>query len=360
MNQADIVKYRLINQQIAETKFTQPIEIVNWFGAMQSQEYAMAKWAIGLRLNGLTDPDIEKEFNSGNILRTHVLRPTWHFVLPADIGWMVQLTAPRINAASASMFRMMGLDNKILKRSNDVLIKALEGGKHLDRNVLREALQKKKIATDEFRLGYLLMRAELDRLICSGPRKGKQFTYALLGERVDPKIVRNFTGDEALLELTSRYFTSRGPATVRDYTWWSGLTVKDAKKGVDLLPNTFVRKSIKGEQYIYAGDIPDDASISKSRSSFLMPDYDEYGIAYKDRSAIFSKEKMNLPQRGGNPVFNRMIIIEGRIAGSWRRTINNSSMKIETVPFQPLTGPKKKLLHAAVKRFSAFVGKTVE
>lgn len=360
MNQADIIKHRLINQQIAGTKFTKPTEIVNWLGAMQAQEYAMAKWAIGLRLNGLNDTDIEKEFNEGNILRTHVLRPTWHFILPADIGWMIRLSAPRIKAMSASIFLKMGLDSKVIKRSNDVLARTLEGGKQLDRAILKEALQKKKIATDEFRFGYLLISAELDGIICSGPRKGKQFTYALMAERVDPTIVRNFTGDEALAELARRYFTSRGPATVQDFVWWSGLTVRDAKKGVVLLPDSFTKKAINGQQYIYTGEIPATTTISKSRSSFLMPDYDEYGIAYRDRSAIFSKEEMKLPQRGGNPVFNRMIIIEGRIAGSWRRTINNSSMKIETVPFQPLSEPKKKLLNAAVKRFSAFVGKSVD
>lgn len=195
MTTSDIIRYRLINQQIAETKFKKPQEIVAWLAAMQAQDFAMAKWAIGLRLPGSKDADIEKAFNDGVILRTHLMRPTWHFVAPADIRWMLALTAPRVNVANAFMYRKLELDNKIFKRSNDILVKTLQGGKQLTRAILKTALERKKIVADGLRLGYLMMRAELDGIICSGARQGKQFTYALLDERAPP--VKTLDHDEA-------------------------------------------------------------------------------------------------------------------------------------------------------------------
>jgi hypothetical protein len=215
MTISEIVKSRLINQQIAETKFRNPKEIVAWMAAMQAQEYAMAKWAIGLRLPGLKNADIENAFNEGSILRTHLMRPTWHFVTPEDIRWMLMLTAPRVNAANAYSYRKFELDIEILKRCNDTIIKALQGGKQLTRATLKAALEQERIFADGLRLSYIMMHAELDGIICSGVRQGKQFTYALLDERVPPAKV--LERDEALAELTLRYFTSRGPATVKDF-----------------------------------------------------------------------------------------------------------------------------------------------
>src|SRR6478672_8818922 len=179
MTSIDILNHRLINQQIATTKFKKPQEIVQWMVAMQAQDYAMAKWAIGLRLPNSTDEMIENSLTDGYILRTHLLRPTWHFVTPKDIRWLVELSAPRVNAAQAYMNRKLGLTNKIFNRSNDILEKAL-AGKSLTRTALQSLLQKAKIKTDENRLSHLLFAAELNGIICSGPRVGKQFTYALL------------------------------------------------------------------------------------------------------------------------------------------------------------------------------------
>src|SRR5262245_24524323 len=171
------------------------------------------------------DDSIDELFNEGKILRTHVMRPTWHFVMPEDIRWMLKLTAPRINAVSAYYFRKMELDQAVLARSNAAISKALRG-KHLTREELGQVLGRAKIDAKGLRLIYLMIRAELDAVICSGPLRGKQFTYALLDERV-PKC-RTLKRDEALAELTIRYFTSHGPALLRDFVWWSGLTITDA------------------------------------------------------------------------------------------------------------------------------------
>ena len=356
MNNSDIIRHRLINQQIAETKFTEPAEIVSWLVAMQAQEYAMAKWSIGLRLPGSTDETIEKAFTDGLILRTHLMRPTWHFVTPKDICWLLQLTAPRVEAINGFTYRQQELDSKLFKRSNAVIAKALEGGRQLIRTELQAELRKKKIIADGVRLSCLMMKAELEGIICSGARRGKQFTYALMDERVPP--AKTFTKKEALAELATRYFTSRGPATVKDFATWSGLSVTEAKEGAAMLSSRFIKEKINEQEYFF---IPASFDTKrKIQTSFLMPDYDEYGMGYKDRSAIFNTT-IDLSQfKNENPIFNRMIVIDGKIEGTWKRVIKNNTVNIETIPFSPLSKTKQQALGKAIKKYCLFVGKEVE
>lgn len=358
MTTADIIQQRLINQQIAATTFKKPQQIVSWMVAMQAQEYAMAKWSIGLRLPGFKDMDVEKVFNDGGILRTHVMRPTWHFVTPGDIRWMINLTAPRINALSAYYYRKTELDAALFKKSNDAIAKALIGGKHLTRTELQEVLAKEKIMADGIRLSYIMMRAELDAIICSGPRQGKQFTYALLEERVQP--VKPMKREDALLNFASRYFASRGPATIQDFAYWSGLSIKDSISAADGLSKDFIHEKASGKHYIFNPSVVKKMSkaltAGKPQSTFLMPDYDEYGMSYKDRSAIFNPGNDIVKLSRDNPVFNRMIIIDGRIEGTWKRTLKNNKALVETFPFARLSKAKSAALKKAVKRFCSFAG----
>jgi hypothetical protein len=223
MTPSDIARRRLLNERLVGPALTTPADVVSWLGAVQSQDYAGAKWAVAQRARGCSDRDVELACDRGDIVRTHVMRPTWHFVAPADARWMLELTAPRVHAANAYYYRKLELSPRTFERSNAALALALEGGKHLTRVELARALAGAGIRAEGVRLAYLLMRAELDALICNGSRRGKQFTYALFDERV-PRAAP-LARDEALAELTRRYFTSHGPATVQDFAWWSGLTV---------------------------------------------------------------------------------------------------------------------------------------
>src|SRR5579859_7689416 len=237
----DIAHRRLHNQFLSQQTFEKPGELVQWLGAVQAQDYGAAKWALGLRLHGTTDTMIEQAFAGGEILRTHVMRPTWHFVTPADIRWMLMLTAPRVLAASAYYFRLSELDDALFAKTNAALAEALQGDKQLTRSELALALQQAGIAVgDLLRLTYIIMRAELDGIICSGARRGKQFTYALLDERVPQSRVLDH--NEALAEFALRYFTGHGPATLQDFVWWSGLTVADAKAGLEMASSQLIRE----------------------------------------------------------------------------------------------------------------------
>lgn len=356
MKNSDIINYRLFNQQIAETTFSKPEEIVSWMIAMQAQEFAMAKWAIGLRLPKCSDAIIDKAFNEGAILRTHLMRPTWHFVTPSDIRWILALTAPRVQAVNSFMYRKLNFDKSILKRSNDTLAKALQGGKHLTRIELQAALLKETIKADGIPLSLLMMCAELDGIICSGARKGKQFTYALLDEIVPG--VKPFHREEVLAKFTRRYFESRGPATLKDFVTWSGLTMKDARDGALKLSSEFIHKNINGQDYIFKKTAL--TTKNKLQRTFLLPDYDEYGMSYKDRSALFlpaNKPEMN---KGGNGAYQHMIVINGTIGGTWKRTIKNNKIDIETTSFEALNKTDQQAVEKAVKKYSLFIGKGLD
>ncbi|HEV8506424.1 MAG TPA: winged helix DNA-binding domain-containing protein [Chitinophagaceae bacterium] len=355
MTSSDIIKLRLFNQQIVETKYTKPGELVSWMGAIQAQDYSMAKWAIGLRLPGSDDTSIEKSFNEGKILRTHVLRPTWHFVTPQDIRWMIELTAPRVLSSLVHNDRHLSLDKKVLKKTNDVLAKALEGGKQLTRDEVRSALQRARIDTSGLRFMHLLEHAELDRVICSGAKMGTQFTYALFDERASAKTMER---DEALAELTKRFFTSRGPATIYDFAWWSGLSVADAKKGIEMVKRKLKREIIDGREYFFR--IPPSFKDEMTPTALLLPNYDEYVLSYKDRTESIDKKHLPVILKERNAVFTNAILINGKIEGLWHRSIKNNAVAVTTRTFSAINKIKQKLVTRAVSRYCKFLGKSLQ
>lgn len=357
MTPTTLLAQRLTNQHISSPTFDTPEEVVQSLAVVQAQDYNAAKWALALRTKNCTDETIEAAITEGKILRTHILRPTWHFVLPADIHWMLELTAPRIAASFAGYYRRLELDAPLLKKTNAVIAKALRGGKQLTRPELNTALEREGIETKGFlRSISIIGQAELDGVICSGARRGKQFTYALLAERApNPKKLKR---DEALYELTRRYFSGHGPATLRDYTWWSGLSTADAKKGIALCAAHLTQETFAGETYWLMPDTP-PAKISP-RAAFLLPNFDEYIVAYNQRSAILDAVERNKLDARGNVLFNHTIVMQGKVIGTWKRTLKKSSVALALNPFQPLTSTQISAVMAAAKRYGNFLGLDVE
>jgi Winged helix DNA-binding domain len=344
MTAIDIAYQRLCNQHIHQPAFEQVHDIVQWLGAVQAQDYGAAKWALGLRLQNVTENDIEQAFNDGEILRTHVMRPTWHFVSPADIRWLLALTAPRVHAASAYYYRKVELDEATCTKSNAILTKALQGGKHLTRSELSSELQQAGIAaSDLLRLSYIIFHAELDGIICSGPRRGKQFTYALLDERVPQS--NPFTREEALAELASRYFTSHGPATLQDFVWWSGLSVADARIGHEMVASQLLHETIAAQTYWFFPSIA--APKDLSQTAYLLPNFDEYIVGYTDRSAIFDPSHIDKLDSRNNVLFNHTIVLNGQIVGTWKRNIKKDHILLTLDLFIPLDSIEATILTAA-------------
>jgi hypothetical protein len=351
MPTVDLLEQRLRNQQLLQSGCRTPLDVVRWLGAVQAQDYVGAKWAVGLRAPRLDEADIDAAFNDGSILRTHVMRPTWHFVTPADIRWMLELTAPRVIALMAFYDRKLELTAKVFAKSHGVLERALAGGTHLTRSELAAALGRAKIVAHGQRLGHLMMRAELDRVICSGPRRGKQFTYALLAERAP--LAATLPRDEALLELTRRYLTSHGPATIRDFAWWSGLTAKDGKRGIDMLGSKIASRDIDGRTYWF---VP-STSVRRTapRSVYLLPNYDEYGIAYRNRDALLDGARSVLVSAGATE-FSHMLIVNRRWTGSWKRTFSTTTAGIDVRPVRPLKKDESRALAEEAERYGTFFG----
>jgi hypothetical protein len=348
----DLITERLGNQRLIHPDATSPVDVVARFGAIQAQDFPAAKWAIGLRAPHCPDADIEHAFNEGKILRTHVLRPTWHFVAPADIRWILSISRERVHQANGYYYRQAGLDARILSRSCAMIQKALDGGKAMARAELAEHLRRAKIPADGLKLNYLVMHAELEGIICSGPRRGRQFTYMLLDERVPSSPTLN--RDDAITELTRRYFASHGPASVRDFVWWSGLTVKQARQGIEAAGPELQERTIDG--IAYWGFQRRGGVRPPRHSAFLLPNYDEYLIAYKDRGAVVDADRAaNIVARSGG-AFSHHLIIDGRLAGSWQRTIEPASVVIEVAPYRPLTPTEQRAVAGAAECYGEFLG----
>jgi hypothetical protein len=356
MKNFEIVNRRLANQHLTRDPLPTPTHVVQALGAVQAQDYAGARWALAQRMGHATDAEIEKSFDAGEILRTHVLRPTWHFITPNDIRWLLELTAPRVHAFNAFMYRRMELDSAVFKKSSAVLEKTLHGGKHKTRAELAKALDDKGIATrDGVRLGLLLMHAELEGLVCSGPRRGKQFTYALLAERA-PR-AKQLNREEALYELSRRYFSTRGPATAQDFAWWSGLKLSEARKGVEMAQAELHREQVEKQTFWYPASAPPG---KKSPTAHLLPNYDEYFIGYQDRRAFGARLGQRTSAELNRTLYSHLVFIDGQIVGRWRRTSKKEAVRVEMDILTTLTAAEQRALTSAAHAFATFVGAPLE
>jgi hypothetical protein len=340
-----ITDQRLHNQRITRPGPSGPAKMVAWLGAVQAQEYGPAKWALGLRLPpGATDAALDRALDQGRILRTHILRPTWHFVTPADIRWMLDLTAPHVHRTMASYDRLLGLDADLMIRATDVIERALGEHRYLTRRDLGAHLERAGLPGRSRELAHIAMHAELEGVICSGPRRGKQFTYALLADRAPA--ARRLSRDEALAELARRYFTSHGPATVRDFIWWSGLRTADAKRGLEM--NRARSHDRDGLKY---WSLRRTAAGGSSRKTgvHLLPIYDEYLVSYRDHQAV-PRPAYAL---GG---FQHALVIAGQVAGTWRTVPGPKQLVVSVTPLRRLTAAERRGLTRAVARYRRFLG----
>ena len=322
MNDAQLLKQRLINQHLLQPKYSSASKLVNYLGAIQAQDFAMSKWAIGLRIINPTQKKVEDEINRGSILRTHVLRPTWHLVSAEDIYWMLELSAQNIKARMRTNDKKLGITDALFKKSNMLLEKALSNNEQLNRDEIIQLFNQHKIIVNENRLSHFLMRAELDAIICSGKIINNKNTYALLSKRAAKKKIMK--RDEALGMLAKKYFESRGPATVADFTWWSGLSVTDAKNALYSVESTLEKEMLNNFVYYFKSS---NNKITAPLNVFALPAFDEYLISYKDRSHILHSNTKNISANG---MFWPVIIADGKVAGMWSRKIVNNDLLVQT------------------------------
>jgi hypothetical protein len=350
MTQHEISHHRLGAQKLLETSPNSPQEIVHHLGAMQAQDYAMAKWAIGSRCEA-TEAEIEEAVNSAQIIRTHILRPTWHFVSADDIYWMLDLSGPQVQKMTISAAKKYGYDVKKLNQINSQIQKLLAGNNHLTREEIMKELDIKKSSNQDFLAAAIMMHAELDGLVCNGKMKGKQITYALLEERVS-KPQSKLTKEEALAKLALRYFESHGPATLLDFSWWSGFPPTTCKLALNAIELQLTSAEIENQVYWFGKDLPD--AINFRESVHFLPAFDEILISYKTREASILLEHQ-AKTFTNNGIFKPIILENGKVIGTWKRMIKKDHVKIETDFFNVTQEEKKRALFEGIQSFENYL-----
>jgi len=347
----EIARRRVVAQRIAASEFTRPEEIVRWLGAVQAQDYLGALWAVGLRLAGAHERDVERALAEGTIVRSWPMRGTLHFVAAADARWMISLLAPRAVASAASRLKVLGVDDEVLANARRALVKNLEGGLRLTRPAAYQVLEQNRIATAHQRGIHVLWRLAHEGLICFGPREGKQQTFVLLEEWLPQ--TRDLPREEALPELARRYFTGHGPATLRDFGWWSGLTLTEARLATDMAGKLVEQEAVGGHRYWFAHS-PGAASPARANErAYALPAFDEFFVGYADRSAALS----GLPT-GSVTAFEMLrpaIVLDGGLIATWKRRLARQDVHLSTSLLAPLTDGADSAIELALGRYARFL-----
>jgi hypothetical protein len=342
---------RMSSQQLAEPAFDKPEDLVAWMGAVQAQDYAMCKWAVGIRLKQAKLQTVEQAINEGRILRTHLMRPTWHLVPAEDIRWMLKLSAHHIKSAFRSHDQMLGITEPLFAQSNRLIEKMLEGNKSLTRQEIALRLSRAGLAADSPRMNHFLMRAEAEGIICSGVDKAGKPTYALLEERLPPSAIKELSKEESLAKLAERYFRSHSPASLHDFAWWSGLSLTDARLAIRLIASRLIAERL-GEQTLFIHQGCKEAGEMNTLQ--LVPAYDEYLISYKDRTTVISPE--HHPQAFTKQgLFYPIVLYQGQVVARWRKTQRKNQAQIEITHFHQSTPFPQSLLPPAEARYRAFI-----
>jgi hypothetical protein len=349
---AGLAALRLASSHLIGAPLASPEAAVEWFGAVQAQDFAGAKWALAQRIRNCDDACVEAAFQRGTILRTHVLRSTWHFVHPADLRFMLELSRERVKRVMAPYDRKLSIDAPLLRKSQRVFEKSLVGGHFLTREELAERLAAAGIQAAGQRLAHLAMHAELDGLIVSGPRRGKQFTYSLLDERVPA--VKPLEREAALAALAVRYFQSHGPATPHDFAWWASLTVTDAKRALASAGKTVTERAFDPGSYF--GVFPRTTPSPAKPLLRLLPNYDEYLIALKDYGPVLDPALSDHMRQNQHVLGQHLIVRDGLVVGGWRRELDKNGVRVEATLLTPLSVAAKQALRTEAERFAHFLG----
>ena len=328
------------------------LSLLAWMGAIQAQDYAGAKWSIGLRIPGTTDKNVENALKNKSIVRTWALRGTLHFVSSSDLQWMLEILSPHIISRNNRRYKQLNLDEETLSKSNDILNNALADNNQLTRTELLDIIEQEGISTEGQRAPYMLQRASLDGLICQSVMKRNNPTYISTKGFIKSKIGIN----EGLEELARRYFNSHGPATLKDFVWWSGLLVKDARTGLDAIKSQLKKEIVNGQTYWLppiSNKPPDTPTVN------ILPGFDEYLLSYKDRSASINGPELKDQLTPTNGMFSSTIVIDGRVEGTWKRKFNKNEVIVSTNYFRTLNSDELDILYSKLKSYSEFTGKTL-
>jgi len=343
-----LTSMRLSAQWIATPRDASVAEVVKHMTAMQAQDFGGAKWSIGLRSTTVTDAQVEAALAAGEIVRSWPARGTLHFVAPEDLGWMLRLTSPRQTRVAAGRHRQLELDERDFAAARDLALQHLGGGRSLTRTDLLALWDSHGVSTAGQRGAHLLVHLAQTGVIVFGPVAGKQHSFVLLDEWVTAP--RRLDRKQSLAEWALRYFTSHGPATVRDFAWWASLTLTEAREGLALALPSLESLEVDGIAYFHvAGLEPAKAATN------LLPGFDEYMLGYQNRGAALDDEHAEAIVPGGNGMFMPTIVTNGHVTGLWKRTLRAKRVDVAIEPFG--TAPR---VDRAIRRYAAFLETPVQ
>lgn len=344
--------WRLNAQHLSGRSLLQPEEVVQWLGGVQAQDYAAAKWSIGLRLPESVDADAEKALQNGRIIRTWMFRGTLHFVAASDLPWLTALLAPGIIRQNARRYKQLELDAAVFIKGEKVLQQAIEQSGPLTRLEIKRCFEKAAVPAEGQQLPYLLQRAALDGLICLGSLRGNKPTYTLVSQWVGSQTA--VAAEEGYRRLAKRYFTGHGPATIDDFAWWSGLTKKEARTAIEAADLNSV--NLAGNAYWFQNE---HEASAVAPSGCLLPPFDEYLLGYRDRSLMLHFDHAKKVNAGGG-MPKPAVVVNGKVIGIWGRRAKKSEAVISLHPFRTLEGDERNLLQEAVERWGRFTAVPVE
>ena len=344
---ADIANIRLSNHQLLGTDCSTPRQIVAHFGMMQAQDFNSAKWAIGVRLCGCTEKSVHEAFNKGEILRTHVLRPTWHLVTPENIRWMLKLSAKQIMQSMKSRDRELGLSDEIYIKCYHIIENAFKKEDYLTREELMKTLHNTGMKVDTSQMNHVITGAEANGIVCSGALREKKHTYALLEKRVPA--AKPLSKEESLAKLAKIYFMGHGPAALQDFVWWSGLPASEARQGLESVQTELISETIDGQKY-WKPNI--DFRPSNKSELYLLPAFDEYIVGYKDRATVITSEN-HKKAVSSNGIFRPVVIKNGQVIGLWKKATSGKKA-ITVTPFEPFDHETQQQIDTLAEKFRAF------
>jgi len=349
-----IARRRLRAQRLVGPRHATEADAVRSLLAVQAQDYLGAAWAIGQRVEASHSEAVDRLLADGRLVRTHVLRPTWHLVAAEDIRWLLALTGPRVQLGNASWYGRQEIDADAIRMSRAVLERVLAGGRSLTREELGRAFTAAGMSAVGPRLASLMMHAELEGIVCSGPLQGRRQTYVLLEECLPPTAARD--RDEALAELAARYVAGHGPAQPIDLAWWSGLTVRDARRGLVLAGSALVRETHGGRELWASTSGTADDHAFEPPSVRLLPNWDELTVAFRDRRDVIDPG-LSPAARAPVSLLGNVVVRDGLVVGGWRRAAHGDEIRVTARLDVALDEPERAALERAASELARFLGR---
>lgn len=354
-SRADLLRMRRLAQAIDGEREATPADVARRLLAVQAQDFAAGCWALALRTAAATRADVLADLDAGRIVRSWPMRGTLHFVPPEDLRWMLGVTTARMVAGLTARHRQLELEDADFVRARDLVTEALSGGRSTGRADLMELWERAGISTAGQRGYHLIYFLAQTGVLCWGPTHRTQQALVLLDEWAPNP--RQLEGDEAWAEFLLRYLQGHGPATIRDFVWWTKGTVAGAKTGLAVLGDSVTTLEVDGVPYLVTAELADRAASSpqtrtEREAVQLLPAFDEYLLGYQSRGAVLDDEHFELIVPGGNGIFQPTVIARGRVVGTWRRPGGDGAVDLQ--PFVPLTATQQRAAARAAEAYRRF------